>query len=579
MAGKSKTDQTTKTKFLQKVPTGISGFDEITFGGLPAGRPSLICGEAGSGKTLFAMEFLVHGAREFNEPGVFVAFEEKASELATNVISLGIDVNELVAQNKLRVDYVHIDKSEIEETGEYDLEGLFIRLNHAIDSIGARRVVLDTIENLFAGLDNKAILRAELRRLFQWLKEKNVTALITGEKGEGSLTREGMEEYVSDCVIVLDHRVANQISTRRLRIVKYRGSVHGTNEYPFLIDSDGVSVLPITSLKLQGTVSTERIGTGIPTLDAMLDKKGIYRGSSMLVTGTAGTGKTSIVASFANETCNRNERCLYFAFEESADQIIRNMLSIGIDLQKHIKKGLLKFHAARPTMYGLEMHLVQIAKQIKEFKPKTVVIDPITNLITVGTVNEVQSTLNRLLDFLQLSGVTAVFTGLTPSLGNSDKGDEAMSSMVDTWMHVKDIEMNGERNRGLYIMKSRGIKHSNQVREFIITDNGLVLQDVYLGPDGVLTGSAREAHKIQLEMEKQIQEQQLIKDEKELELKARDLDLKIQALKAELESAKDKLTANHQEDNLRKQMIDTQKHYLLQYRTGTTVKIRPKPKK
>jgi circadian clock protein KaiC len=573
MAGKKQITQT--AKHLQKSLTGVSGFDEITFGGLPTGRPSLICGEAGSGKTLFAMEFLVHGAMEFNEPGVFVAFEEKANELATNVISLGFDVNKLVAQNKLRIDYVHIDKSEIEETGEYDLEGLFIRLNHAIDSIGAKRVVLDTVENLFAGLNNKAILRAELRRLFQWLKEKKVTALITGEKGEGTLTREGLEEYVSDCVIVLDHRVTNQVSTRRLRIVKYRGSVHGTNEYPFLIDNDGISVLPVTSLKLQGKVSTDRIATGIPSLDVMFGGKGIYRGSSLLVTGPAGTGKTSIAASFANETCNKKERCLYFAFEESADQIIRNIRSIGIDLSKHVKSGLLQFHAARPTMYGLEMHLVQVTKLVREFKPKTVVIDPITNLITVGTATEVQSILNRLLDFLQVSGITAVFTGLTPS---HRQDDENISSLVDTWINVRDIEMNGERNRGLYIMKSRGIKHSNQVREFLITDDGLVLQDVYLGPDGVLTGSSREAHKLQMEADWQIQQDLLSKNEKELKRKEKELEFKIQALKNEFESFKDNLAASFNDESRKKQIVEAKKQDLLRYRSGT-ISANPKAKK
>jgi len=578
MAVKKKPAKFQSAKQLQKTLTGVSGFDDITLGGLPTGRPSLICGEAGSGKTLFAMEFLIHGITKFNEPGLFVAFEEKASELATNVASLGFDLNKLVAQNKLRIDYVHIDKNEIEETGEYDLEGLFIRLGHAIDSIGVKRVVLDTIENLFAGLDNTAILRAELRRLFQWLKDRNVTAVITGEKGEGTLTRQGLEEYVSDCVIVVDHRVVNQISTRRLRIVKYRGSVHGTNEYPFLIDSDGISVLPVTSLKLQGKVVTQRIGTGIPSLDLMFGGKGIFKGSSMLITGTAGTGKTSIAASFANASCERNERCLYFAFEESADQIVRNMHSIGIQLDGHVKKGLLRFHAARPTMYGLEMHLVQITKLVREFNPKTVIIDPITNLITVGTITEVQSILNRLLDFLQVNGITAVFTGLTPSMINSNsQTDETMTSMVDTWINVRDIEMNGERNRGLYIMKSRGLKHSNQVREFLITDHGLVLQDVYLSAEGVLTGSAREVHKMQLEIEKQVRHQAAIKNEKELNLKKKELELKIEALKAEYETYKDKLTADFDGESLGKHIAEIKRQDLVSLRTG--IPVNPKAKK
>jgi circadian clock protein KaiC len=502
MTRKRKTNDPGSPKKLQKSPTGISGFDEITFGGLPLARPTLVCGEAGSGKTLFAMEFLVHGALDFNEPGVFVAFEEKAADLALNVASLGFDLEDLVNRNKIRIDHVHIERSEIEETGDYDLEGLFIRLNNAIDSIGAKRVVLDTVENLFSGLNNQAILRAELRRLFQWLKDKKVTAIITGEKGEGSLTREGLEEYVSDCVIYLDHRIENQISTRRLRIIKYRGSLHGTNEYPFLIDNDGISVLPVTSLRLESKVSSERISSGIPTLDAMLSGKGFFRGGSILISGTAGTGKTSIAASFANATCSRNERCLYFAFEESSDQIKRNMRSIGMKLDRHEKKGLLKFQASRPTMFGLEMHLVLITKIIKDFKPRSVVIDPITNLATVGTISEVQSILTRLLDFMQVQGITALFTGLNINTVQGVQSDETISSLVDCWIQLRDIEMNGERNKGLYIMKSRGMYHSNQVREFIISDKGVYLEDVYLGQDSILTGSARQAHKLQLQTEK-----------------------------------------------------------------------------
>ena len=397
------------------------------------------------------------------------------------------------ATKKIRIDHVHIDRSEIEETGEYDLEGLFIRLGHAIDSIGAKRVVLDTIENLFSGLSNDNILRAEIRRLFTWLKDKGVTAIITGERGEGKLTRQGLEEYVSDCVILLDHRIQNQISTRRLRVIKYRGSIHGTNEYPFLIDEDGISVLPVTSLKLANKVTSQRISSGIVTLDEMLGKKGFFKGSSILVSGTAGTGKTSIAASFINAACLRNERCLFFAFEESPEQIIRNMRSIGMNLQQHIDKGLLKFHASRPTMYGLEMHLVVIYKLIKQFKPKTIVLDPITNLVTVGDVSEVKLILIRLIDFLQKEQVTVMFTALTSSYENYQQADEGVSSLVDVWLKVRDIEFNGERNRGIYIMKSRGMKNSNKVREFFITNKGIKMVDIVVGPDGVLTGSAREA--------------------------------------------------------------------------------------
>ena len=493
---------------IEKAKTGIHGLDEITAGGLPQGRPTLICGGPGCGKTLFAMEFIVRGATLFNEPGVFMTFEEKTDELIDNVASLGFDLKKLQQQKKIKLDYVYIQRSEIEETGEYDLDGLFIRLEHAIDSIGAKRVVLDTIENLFAGLSNEAILRAELRRLFQWLKEKKVTAVITGEKGDGILTRHGLEEYVSDCVILLDHRVIDQVSTRRLRIIKYRGSVHGTNEYPFLIDEEGISVLPVTSLRLGKDVSTERVSSGIPALDEMLGGKGYYRGSSILISGTSGTGKTTMASMFAKAACQRNERCLFFAFEESPKQIIRNMKSVGLDLEPFIKKKLLEFHSYHPTEHGLEMHLVNIHKLLRNFKPQVVILDPITNLISVGMVREVKSMLMRLIDILQSQNITILFTALSLDTTLTERTDEGISSLVDAWLLLRDIEMNGERNRGLYIMKSRGMKHSKQVREFLITDKGVDLVDIYLGPDGILVGSAREqAQKLQEREGKQSKEQ------------------------------------------------------------------------
>ena len=386
---------------LVKAPTGIQGLDEITGGGLPQGRPTLLCGSAGCGKTLLAMEFLVRGALEFDEPGVFMAFEETAKDLTQNVASLGFDLDDLIANNKLVLDFVYIERSEIEATGEYDLEGLFIRLGQSIDSIGAKRVVLDTIESLFAGLPNPLILRAELRRLFRWLKEKGVTAVITGERGEETLTRQGLEEYVSDCVIVLDHRVSDQSSSRRLRVVKYRGSTHGTNEYPFLIDEDGISVLPVTSLGLKHAVTTNRIPTGIARLDAMLGGKGFYQGSSVLVSGTAGTGKSSIAAHFVDAACRRGERALYFAFEESPSQIIRNMRSIGIDLEQWVNSGMLRFQATRPAFAGLEMQLTMIHKATVNFDPQVVVVDPLNGFIIGSNVTEVKSMLTRLADFFK----------------------------------------------------------------------------------------------------------------------------------------------------------------------------------
>ena len=569
----AKKDKQISNLTLEKTPTGISGLDELTDGGIPKGRPTLVCGDTGCGKTLLSLEFIVRGATQYNEPGVFIAFEEKSEELTINVASLGFDLEKLQRDGLLKVDHVYIERSEIEETGEYDLEGLFIRLDHAINSIGAKRVVLDTIENLFSGLSNDGILRSELRRLFRWLKDKGVTAIITGEKGNGLLTRQGLEEYVSDCVILLEHRVVNKISTRFLRVVKYRGSVHGTNEYPFLIDNEGISVLPVTSLLLAHDVSTARVSSGIPALDEMLEGKGFFKGISVLVSGTAGTGKTSIAAYFADQTCKRKERCAYFAFEESPQQIMRNMKSIGIDLDVHVKKGLLQFHASRPTLFGLEMHLVSIYKIIKKFRPQTVILDPITNLITVGSVSEVKSMLIRLIDFLQAEQITVMFTALTLNNIVSEQTDEGVSSLVDAWLLVRDIEMNGERNRGMYIMKSRGMKHSNQVREFVIRDTGLDLVDVFLGPEGVLTGSSREAEQLKQEAGHVLRNFAVGRKDKEIERKRTVLEAKIASLKEEFESVTDELNKSYLEEDLRNSVIEKNRAALTNIRNNKAATI------
>ncbi len=473
-------DITENRNYLQKTPTGIEGLDEITNGGLPTGRTTLVCGGAGSGKTVLGMEFLVHGIQNHGEPGVFMAFEETEKDLAENVASFGYDLEKLQAEGKLAIDHVFIERSEIEETGEYDLEGLFVRLGNAVDTINAKRVVLDTIEVLFAGLRNQSIIRAELRRLFRWLKDRGLTAIVTGERGDGLLSRYGLEEYVADCVILLDHRVTEQLSTRRMRIVKYRGTLHGTDEYPFLMSENGISVLPVTSVGLNHTASNERISSGVADLDLMLGGKGFFRGSSILVSGTAGTGKSSLAMTFLKAACERGERALYCGFEESKDQLTRNMTSIGLDIRPWIEKGLLHFYTVRPSSLGLEAHLASIHQIIKRVDPKVVVLDPITNFISVSEGGGIKSMLTRLVDFLKMQGITAMFTHLSTLGGRLEATDESVSSIMDSWLLLRDVEHDGQRSCALYVLKSRGMAHSHEMREFLLTDNGIRLGGIYI---------------------------------------------------------------------------------------------------
>lgn len=520
---------------LIKSPTGIQGLDELTGGGLPTGRPTLVCGGAGCGKRLLSLEFLVHGALRYGEPGVFMAFEETAADLVQNVASLSFDLDDLVARRLLVIDHVRVERSEVEASGDYDLEGLFIRLDHAIRSIGVKRVVLDTLETLFAGLPNPAIPRAELRRLFGWLKARGVTDLIIGERGDdpGALTRQGLEEYVSDCVIVLDHRVVDMASSRRLRVVKYRGSTHGSNEYPFLIDECGISVLPITSVGLQHPASSGRVSSGLDSLDAMLGGLGYFRGSSVLAAGTAGTGKTSLAATFAAAARQRGERVLVFAFEESPSQIVRNMRSIGIDLAPAIAQGLLRIHAARPTLLGLEMHLSVMLKEVAGFDPQVVVVDPLSSFMKVGNENDVQRMLLRLVDALKVKGITSFFTNLTQGGGAQEHIDVAISSLIDTWLLVRDMELGGERNRGLYVLKSCGMAHSNQIREFSLSAQGIELRDAYVGPAGVLTGSARLSQEAPERSGRLRRDQEILRKQAEPASKREGIEAQVVAIRAE----------------------------------------------
>lgn len=537
---------------LPKAATGIQGLDEITWGGLPRARPTLISGSAGAGKTLFGLEFLVRGATQHGENGVFISFEESIGDLSKNAASLGFDLDGLVADKKLFIDYVHIERSEIAETGEYDLDGLFIRIADAVQRVGAKRIVLDTVESLFSALPNPGILRSEIRRLFTWLKENGLTTIITAERDQpDKMTRHGIEEFVSDCVIMLDHRIREEISTRRLRIVKYRGSTHGTNEYPFLIGDHGISVLPISSLGLDHDAPTVRISSGVTRLDTMLGGKGFYKGSSILVTGASGSGKSSISAHFVDAACRRGERCLYLASEESPQQIIRNMRSIGIDLQPWVSKGVLEFHAARPSYWGIEHHLLLVHNYIAKFQPHVVVMDPVTNLTVVGNQNEVRSMLTRLADFLKTKGITAMYTDLTAGdPANREITGVDVSSLMDTWVLLETIEVGGERNRVLYVLKSRGMGHSNQIREFQLTDHGFQLLDAYLGPEGVLTGSARLSQEVREKATDLIRQQELDRVRNDLVRKRQIFESRAAMLRAEFEGEQEKIQQSISESEL-----------------------------
>jgi circadian clock protein KaiC len=544
-----------RTPQLDKTRTGITGFDEVTKGGLPKGRPSIVCGGPGCGKTMFAAECLVRGATQFGEPGVLMTFEESAEEMAKNVASLGFDLKDLVARKKLVMDYVHIEPAEIYETGSYDLEGLFVRLQYAVDSIGAKRVALDALEAIFSGFSNQGLLRAEIRRLFRWLRERGLTTIITAERGEGTLTRHGLEEYVSDCVILLDHRLNEQISTRRMRIVKYRGSSHGADEYPFLIDDQGFSVLPSTSMRLNHSVTKERISTGVKDLDEMLEGKGFYRWSTALVSGTAGSGKSSLAAHFADRTCSDGKKCLFVAFEESPAQVVRNMRSIGIDLEPHMKKGVLFLEAWRPTQSGLEMHLLRIHKLVERYKPAVVVVDPITNLIG-GNQREIHAMLVRLIDFLKAQQITALFTALTSGVHRDlEMTDVGISSLIDTWLFVRDVELNGERNRCIYVLKSRGMAHSNQVREFLMTDDGVRLVPVYVGSATVLTGSARLSQEAREKAEALQRSQSIEERRRSMEQRRKAVEAQVAALRASLADEEARVGSTIAEDEQRETRI------------------------
>ncbi|CAI9408356.1 Circadian clock protein kinase KaiC [Pleomorphomonas sp. T1.2MG-36] len=550
-------DSRLSTKSLAKSPTGISGFDDLTLGGLPKGRPTLVCGTAGCGKTLFAATFLVHGARELDEPGVFVSFEERPSDIIENVASLGFDLDVLIETEKVVIEHIAVDPSEVAEIGDFDLEGLFLRLELAIDSIGAKRVVLDTIESLFSAFTNQAVLRAEIRRLFDWLKDRGLTTVITGERGDGALTRQGLEEYVSDCVLLLDHRVQNQISTRRLRIVKYRGSSHGTNEYPFLIDQGGFSVLPVSSLGLNHRVFDERVSTGVADLDAMVGGGGFHRGSSILISGVAGSGKSSLAACFVDAACKAGQKALYFSFEESQDQTVRNMRSLGIDLGKHIADDKLRYVAARPTFYSLEMHLALMLREALAFRPDVFVLDPLSAFTETGDRTEVHAMLLRIVDFLKSEGITGVLTHLTQSGQTVIETESGLSSLMDAWILLLNRESNGEFNRELYLLKARGLRHSNQVREFVMEEDGIRLVLPYVGQGQALTGAARRIAEAEERRREQRREIEAEKAQHLIEQRRRRTLAQIEVLRSELEADEAELQGLVQLETDRRTQIET----------------------
>jgi len=557
-------------KQLPKSLTGIQGLDEITDGGLPQGRPTLIYGSAGSGKTLLGVEFLINGATKYNETGVLMTFEETAEEITQNVASLGWDIEQLVRDRKLLLDHVAVPVRDIDFSGSYDLEGLFIRLSSAIQEIGAKRVVLDTLEVLFSTMEHH-IVRSELRRLFSWLKSQGVTAIVTGELGSNNSTLQGIEEYVSDCVIRLEQRTIEDLATRHLQILKYRGSKHGSNEYPFLINEDGISVVPITSVGLNSGVSDERISSGVPRLDTMLGGLGYYRGSCILVTGKAGTGKTSLASYFASATCDRGERVLYLASDESPQQMLRNQRSIGLDLQPHIDQGLLRFESVRPTAYGLEMRLANIYNWVQEFQPYLVIIDPMSNLSTSNNIKQTKNFLMRLIDLFKSSQITVFFTDLLTVNGALEASEAGIPSLMDTWIELRTLENNGERNRALYILKSRGMQHSNQVREFVLNNQGIELLDVYLGESDFLIGSARIAQEAKDRMEKLNRCQELERKKRQLNQQQALLQVQITALQVQLVNEREDFEAIYQQDQLSQKAITDSKDLMADLRDADTI--------
>jgi len=551
---------------LKKVESGINGFDEITDGGLPANRPTIICGNTGSGKTVMSMEFLVKGAVKYNESGIFISFEETKDELVSNMQSLHFDLNNLIKKKKIYIEYIEIDKDRSFESGKYDLEGLFVRLQHAIKSIGAKRIVLDSLDALFYGLDNN-VLRPEIKRLFKWLKEKKITAVITSESDNGFSTKNGLEQYIADCVIALDNRTVNQTTTRRIKIIKMRGPIHGINEYPFSIDTNGISVLPLLSQLANQSLSTVRISTGIKDLDGMLDGKGFFEGSSILVSGSAGTGKTSIAISLINSTCKKKIPGLYCAFEESSSQLMRNMRSIDLNIEPYIKSGILKVYSSRPTIQNLELHLIAIQKIIEEFDPKIIVLDPITNLISEGINSEIRQMLAHFVDFLKGRNITTLFTAaITLETIKSNPSDEGISAMVDTWILVRDIETNSERNRGIYILKSRGMNHSTQVREFVITDNGISLLPIYIGLEGVLTGSAKLENTLRREEQDKLLANEIKGREREIQRKRMVMEEDISVLEARFASEVATLNETNVENELKVKIKEKDKQEIIDLR-------------
>ena len=525
------------------VSTGVKGLDDVLGGGIPQGHAMLLVGKPGTGKSILSMEYLLHGIELHKENGVYISFEESEKQIISNAASFGWKFEEMVKKNKLAISYIDMQPEQMRTVGDYDLSALILRVKGAIKKVNARRVVIDGINNLLSTFDDERIIRSDLLRLIREIKEVNATIFITGERGHDSWSKMGFEEYLADGLMHLDNRTDGNYQTREIQVVKCRGINHYTGKSPFIINSEGMSIRPLITADFDYKVLKSRVSTGIADIDNMLGGKGLYRGSTVYITGPSGAGKTSISSSFANGACSRGERALFLAFEESSDQIIRNMKSIGLSLDKWVNEKLLYFYTARATTNSLEGHLDNIMTMVREVEPTCVVLDPISAFRPIANENETKLMLIRLNDYLRARKITTVFTALSSDGEYSEHADVQLSSIADTWIVVRIMDYKGERNNVMQLMKSRGMSHSRQMKEMYFTGNGLKLQNVYQGPEGVLTGAARIGQEKYEKLKEARNVIEIDKNRKKIERKKSLLEASIEALKHEYEEELEALHA------------------------------------